>query len=311
MEVRLRGRLVATGLSVVAAFLWATYYLFVLAVSPGTPPSAILFIPFAVGGVAFALWALRLGHGRALARMFTSGGAYLRLAFLLGTQVSVLAATFLTGAVNASLLSLLGDVVATPLLFAALSASHRAELRLPGVLVGLLLSLAGGTLAIAGGHGLGAVRGAGWVLLVALPVLVALYFVLSARANADAPMAAVVGQGMLAAAIASLALAPLLPGGLHAIAAIDLRPLALLVVNGLATFFVAPLCYFRAIERAGLTLPPLLMTGIPVFTLLLSATVLGIAAAPLALLGIPIAVIGGVVALTAGAGAPPAATASP
>jgi hypothetical protein len=44
----------------------------------------------------------------------------------------------------------------------------------------------------------------------------------------------------------------------------------------------------------------MLMTGIPVFTLLLSATVLGIAPALLGVLGVPIAALGGVLALTAG-----------
>jgi len=82
-------------------------------------------------------------------------------------------------------------------------------------------------------------------------------------------------------------------------------PLALLLVNGLLSFFVAPLLYFRSIERAGFVFPPMMMTGIPVFTLLLSAAVLGIPPATLALLGVPVAALGGIVALTAGARDPP------
>jgi drug/metabolite transporter (DMT)-like permease len=311
VEARLRGRLVAAGLSVVAAFLWATYYLFVLAVTPGTRPSAVLFVPFAAGGGAFALWSLAHHRGRAFVRAFGTGGAYVRLALLLGMQISVLAATYLTGAVDASLLALLGDVVATPVVVAVLSAEHRAELRIPGVALGLLLSVVGGVLAIAGGHGVTAVHALGWLAVAAVPICVALYFVLSARAATAAPVSVVVGQSMLAAAIGALLLAPLLPGGVAGILGIGAWPLTLLVVNGLASFFVAQLCYFLAIERAGLALPPMLMTGIPVFTLLLSATILGIAPATLALLGVPIAVVGGVVALAAGARAPAAPTASP
>ncbi len=317
MTPRLRIRLFAASLSVLAAFLWATYYLFVLAVSPGTRPSAVLLYPFVAGGGAYALWAVVHRQTRGLGRTFLRPAAYLRLALLLGMQVSVLAATFLAGAVDASLLSLLGDVAATPLVVALLIAEQRPELRAPAFVVGLLLSVAGGSLAIAGGHRLSGVHDAGWAVVVTIPLTVAFYFLLSARAQEGVSVPVIVGQSMIAAAVGSLLLAPLLPGGLGAVTSIGREPLLLLLANGVLSFFVAPLCYFRAIERAGVAFPPLLMTGIPVFTLLLSATVLGIVPAPLALVGVPIAVLGGAVALAAGgdaaggAGPPPAPTASP
>ena len=297
----LRGRLVAASLALVAAFLWATYYLFVLGVSPATRPSAILLYPFVAGGAALGLWAFAHGNGRALGRSFVQPASYLRTALLLVMQLGVIAATFLIGPVDASLLSLLGDVVATPLVVAALFAHGREELRLPLVVTGLLLSLAGGTLAIVGGHGVAAIRGVGWLVVVSLPVVVAFYFILCARAGASTPVPVVVAQATIAAALASIALAPLVPGGLAGLVAVSPRALALLLVNGLLSFFVAPLLYFRAIARAGFVLPPMMMTGIPVFTLLLSAAVLAIAPTPLAVLGVPIAAVGGIVALTAGA----------
>jgi len=300
----LRDRLVAAILSLLAAFLWATYYLFVLAVSPSSRPSAVLFYPFVGGGAAYALWVVLRGYGPALGRVFRDGRAYGRVVVLVGLQLSVLAATYATGPVDASLLSLLGDVVATPLLVAALVSAHRPELRTPAFVAGLLLSVAGGGLTIAGGQALGAVHDLGWVVVFAVPVTVALYFVLSARAGAEVPVSAVVAQSMIGAAAGTLLVSPLVPGGFSAIAAIGPAPLLLLLANGLFSFFLAPLCYFHAIERAGLVFPPMLMTGIPVFTLLLSATALGIAPAPLALLGVPIAAVGGIVALAAGVGAP-------
>ena len=300
-----RTRVTAATLAVVAAFLWATYYLFVLAASPAARPSAGLFYPFAGGAVAYAVWAAARRRLEVVARVFRDPRAYARLGFLLGMQVSVLAATYLIGPVDASLLSLLGDVVATPLVVALLFAEHRPELRAPALVLGLLLSLAGGTLAIVGGHGLASVRDLGWAVVVAVPVCVALFFVLSARAGAAVPISAVIAQSMIAAAIASIAFSPLIPGGLVGVARIGARPLALLAVNGVVSFCIAPICYFRSIELAGLVLPPMLMTGIPVFTLLLSASVLGLAPATLALLGVPVAAAGGIIALSAGARANP------
>ena len=305
MQARLRGRLAAASLALFAAFLWSTYYLFVLGVSPAARPSAVLFYPFVGGGLAYTLWVVAHGHGRLLARTFAEGRAYVRVGLLLAMQLSVLAATYLTGPVDASLLSLLGDVVATPIVVAAIFAEGREELGAPLFVAGLVLSLAGGTLAIVGGHGLAAVHDLGWLVVIAVPVAVAFYFVLSARAGATAPVAVVVAQSMVCAAVGAAVLSPLLPGGVAALVTVGAVPLALLLVNGLLSFFVAPLLYFRSIERAGFVFPPMMMTGIPVFTLLLSAAVLGIPPATLALLGVPVAALGGIVALTAGARDPP------
>jgi len=300
----LRGRLTAAGLALIAAFLWSTYYLFVLAVSPEARPSAVLFYPFLGGGVACSLWVLVRGEGRRLGQMFLEPAAYGRVGLLLAMQLSVLAATYLTGPVDASLLSLLGDVVVTPVVVAVLFLEHRRELRSPWVVLGLLLSLAGGTLAIAGGHRISAVHALAWAVVVAVPVTVAFFFILSARAGREAPSSVVVAQAMLAAAVGSAAIAGTLPGGAPALAHVGTVPLALLLLNGLASFFLAPLLYFLSIRRAGLVFPPMLMTGIPVFTLFLSAAVLGIAPAFLGLLGVPVAAIGGIVALAAGARRP-------
>jgi drug/metabolite transporter (DMT)-like permease len=310
----LRSRISAAGLAISAAFLWATYYLFVLGTSPAARPSAILFYPFLGGGLGYVAFELLRGEARPLLGTFARSGAYLRVGLLLGMQVSVLAATFLTGAVDASLLSLLGDVVATPLVVAALVRVHRRELTSPRFLAGLALCSGGGALAIVGGGGVSAVRGPAWLVVAGVPLTVAFFFVLSARAGARGSVSATVGGSMLGAALGAALLAPLVPGGDAGLLAIPPAALGLLLVNGLASFFLAPLLYFRSIERAGLAFPPMLMTGIPVFTLLLSSAVLGLSPPVLALLGVPIAAAGGLVALAAGGDATPSegpVTASP
>ncbi len=297
MPSALRVRLAAAALALVAAFLWATYYLFVLAVRPGTSVSAVLFYPFLGGALASTAWVLARGQQAQLRQTFVEPEAYLRVALIVGTQLSVLGATYLTGPVDASLLSLLGDVVATPLVVAVLFGGHRGELRTPRVAAGLVLSLAGGMLAIVGGHGLAGVHGLAWGILAVLPALVAFFFVLTARAATRAPVMVVVAHAMIGATVVSLVASVALPGGAAGLATIHAGPLVLLLVNGLGSFFAGQLLYLSAIEKAGLVFPPMLMTGIPVFTLLLSAVFLGIAPAFLALWGVPVAAAGGILAL--------------
>ncbi len=282
----------ATVLSVAAAFAWSTYYIFVLALTPGTTPAAVLTYPFVFGGLAYAGWVVVTGDGAAFLRVWREPAAYLRTALLIGMQLSVLAATYLTGPVDASLLSLIGDVVATPLIVAFLLGAHTEHVRTPIFAFGLVLSLAGGAMTIAGGGGLGAVHDWGWVVVPVVPLTVAFYFLLTARANERAPPSAVVAQSMLAAAIGTAALSFAIPGGYAGLVVDPGLPLLLLVATGVSSFFLAPAIYFRAIRRAGLIIPPMLMTGIPVFTLLLGALVLHIGLPLLGVLGIPIAIVG-------------------
>jgi drug/metabolite transporter (DMT)-like permease len=284
-------------LSVLAAFAWATWYLFVLWVTPGTAPSAILAYPFVFGGVAYTAWAVASGHARAFASLWRDPMAWVRVALLFGMQIAILAATYLTGPVDCSLLSLIGDVVLTPALVAMAIAAYRPHVATPLFVIGLIVSLIGGTMAIVGGQSLSAVHGWGWLVVPAVPVLVAGYFLLTARANRTTAPSAVVAQSMVAAGGLFVLAAPLFPGGWGGLVSVGPMPLALLALCGVTSFFLAPALYFLALRQVGLVLPPMLMTAIPVFTLLLSAGVLGIALPVVGVLGIPVAVVGGILAL--------------
>jgi drug/metabolite transporter (DMT)-like permease len=292
---RVRNR--AAVYSLVAAFLWATYYPFVLAVHPGTSPSATIVYPFLFGGAIYTGYAVRRGFGIACARLWTSPGAWVRVGLLMGMQLSVLAATYLIGPVDSSLLSLIGDVVLTPILVALVWARFRGHIGTWAFAVGLALSLAGGSLTIAGGQTLGAVAGVGWLVVPAIPITVAFYFLLCAKENERSPPLAVVSQSMLGAGVLGLFLSPAIPGGLHGLVDVSLPALGLLAIVGVTSFALAPVLYFRAIEDVGMVVPPMLMTGIPVFTLLLSATVLHLSVPLIAALGVPIAVAGAVLTL--------------
>lgn len=309
MAVARRTLAAAIVASVLSAFAWATYYLFVLWVTPGTAPSAILTWPFLFGGTAYALWAVGSGHGRAFAALWSDPKAYGRAGLLFGMQAAVLAATYLAGPVDSSLLSLIGDVVLTPVVVALVFASYRPHIATPMFAVGIVVSLAGGTMAIVGGQKLAAIHGWGWLVVPGVPLLVAAYFLLTARANRTMAPSAVVAQSMLAAGAMFVVAAPLFPGGWPGLVSVAPVPALLLAMCGLTSFFLAPALYFLALQEVGLVIPPMLMTAIPVFTLLLSSTILGIALPLLGVLGIPVAVVGGILALRGESPVEPAAPA--
>jgi len=287
----------AVGLPLLAALLWGGYFVLVLGVAPNARPSAVFAYPFLVGGIAYAIWSVREGHGAAFARLWRDPAAWGRAGLLVVMQLSVLASTYLAGPVDTSLLTLIGDVVLTPIIVTVLFLTYRDRFHSPAIWAGMGLCLAGGGLAIAGGHGLTALRGGGYVVLVLIPVTVAFWFVACARENERTPASAVVGQSMLAAGVVAVAISPFLPGGVTGLAVTGALPLTLLVANGLTSFFLAPALYFASIKRAGLVIPPMMMTGIPVFAAILGWAVLGIAVPWLGILGIPVAVAGALLAL--------------
>jgi probable blue pigment (indigoidine) exporter len=285
------------GLPLLAALLWASYYIFVLAVTPGTAPSAVFTYPFVFGGLAYAIACGLRGQGRTFLALWATPGAWLRVALLIGMQLSVLASTYLAGPVDTSLLSLIGDVVLTPILVAVFFLEYRRGLRSHALWAGMVLCLLGGALAIVGSGRLGAIPHIGYVVVVTIPLTVAGYFLACARENQRTGPEAVVGQSMLGAAVVGLLLSPLLPGGWPGLAVGTAGPLAILVATGVTSFYVAPALYFASIRRAGFVIPAILMTGIPVFAAILGWGVLGIAIPPVGILGIPLAVLGSVLAL--------------
>jgi drug/metabolite transporter (DMT)-like permease len=294
----------AVGLPLAAAFLWATYYIFVLSVTPGTRPSAVFAYPFLFGGAVYTLWCYGQGHGRVLVRLWRDPGSYLRVGLLLGMQLSVLASTYLAGAVDTSLLSLIGDVVLTPVIVALWFAAYRGRFDSPLLWGGMALCLVGGGLAIVGNHGLTTVHAWGYLAIVAVPLTVAFFFLSAAKENERSPPSAVVGHAMLTAGVAGVLMSPLLPGGVSGLWAIGPVPLLVLFATGVTSFFLAPAMYFLSLREVGLVIPPMMMTGIPVFAAILSWGILGIAIPLIGIVGIPIAVAGALVALRGETAAP-------
>jgi drug/metabolite transporter (DMT)-like permease len=283
-------------MALTSAFLWATYFYFVLAMTPGTSPSALAAYPFLIGGAMYVAWAAYWGHGGVVVQLFREGQAWVRVALITSMQLSVLACTYLAGAVDTSLLTLLGDAAMTPLLAMIVLREGRHRARSPLFVGGLVSAGIGATLTIVAGGSASGFHG--WSLIIAplVPLSVGLFYILSAQEGQHRPSSALVGQSTLAGGFVCLLLAGILPGGWHGLLLTHPVPIVLMVAVAATTFFIAPALYFRAVARSGIVLPALFQVMIPIFALLLSAVLLHKIPAPLGLLGIPIAVAGGFLA---------------
>jgi drug/metabolite transporter (DMT)-like permease len=292
-----RAALLATIGALIAAVLWASYYFFVLKATPHVAPSALIVWPFVIGGSCYALLSVAQGHGRLLAHLFVTPEAWGRSALILAMQLGVLASTYLAGAIDTSILSLLGDVVLTPILVMILLREGREKARSPAFLLGVGLSTVGAILTIVAGGSPKPLTGVALVVAPLVTIVVAFYFLASAQASRKLPSSAVVSQSILGGGLLGLLVSPLMPGGAAGLLIDTPFDLGLVAALGVTSFFLAAFFYFGAIERAGLILPAMLMASIPIFTVILSALLLGFQAPIVALLGIPIAVAGAVLAL--------------
>jgi drug/metabolite transporter (DMT)-like permease len=295
-----RAALYAFAVPLFAAFVWSTYYFFVYGATGGVGEAGVLSYPFLVGGGAYFLWALARGEGRVFLSMFGAARAWIRVGLLVGMQMVVLISTYTAGAIDTSLLSLVGDVVLTPLLVMMIFREGRERLGSPVFLTGVVGCAAGATLAILASGSAQPLAGYARVAGPLVPILVPAFFMAAARESRSIPVAAVVGQANLTAGLVTLPFAPLVPGGVRGLYAVSPLGVLLVVGLGLTSFFLADVLYFAAVDRAGLILPTVLMAGVPVFTLALSWALLRQTPPPIGLAGIPIAVGGAILALRGG-----------
>lgn len=283
--------------SVGAAFLWATYYVFLLLL-PKVSPLFLTLLPFLVGALGFfALLAFQGSPVRDWSKGWAHWGTLFRGGLLLALQVDVVLATRTTGAVDTALATLLGDVLVTPLLVSANLGSGAHRLRWRSFQAGIGLSTAGAVLAIVGGGAVSGLRPEGMLLLLPLPVFVGVYFASVARRAEKEPMPRLVAQASATAALLGLPVGFLLGGAWFSASGLTAGSLGVLAVMGLTSFFVAPWAYFYAASRLSLVVPAVLQALIPVFTLLLVlAFALG-PVGPYAWVGVPLAFAGGVLAV--------------
>jgi drug/metabolite transporter (DMT)-like permease len=291
-------------LAILAAFFWATYYLFVLLLGDRISPVGLLFEPFLLGGLAYLLWCLYEGNAGVFVRLFGSLAQWGRILLFVLNQVAILSLTLAGGAVDASLLSLVGDAALTPLFVMAFYNEGRNRLTSPFFLGGLLLSITGAILTILAGGTVVPLRGIYLVLAAIIPLAIAGFFVTAAKEGRRTPVSAVAGNAALGAGLVALLGIVLVPTEAQILWPGTPYDLGLLAGAGILSFCVAPALYFAAIARAGIILPALLMAGIPIFTLGIATALSGHLPPLLALLGVPVAIIGALLAIEGNREAP-------
>jgi drug/metabolite transporter (DMT)-like permease len=290
-------RRVAVSLSVTAAFLWSSYYFIALAIAPSISLGELVAVPFLIGGATYAAISWNHGSLPAFLRMFRDGRAWGRASLYAGIQLTVVAVTLYAGPVDTSLLTLVGDVLLTPLVAATMYGHGRDKITTASFVAGLVLVAAGASLTIVSGGAAEPLRGIALLAGLLVPFFIAFYFVTSAEAARTVPVDAVVGSSCIQAGLLVAICAPFVGGALGGWPAPSLLPWLGLLALGVTSFAIAPVMYFAAIEKVGILLPALLMAGIPVFTLLLQTGLLHKIPSAVASIGIVIAVVGAVIAV--------------
>jgi drug/metabolite transporter (DMT)-like permease len=286
----------ALGLSLLASVLWAAYYPLIV-VLPSSADGVVLVLPFLFGALPFLALRSRTGPGDPSGERTPLYAYVVAGIFMMALQLDVIVSTRLVGAVPTAIFTLLGDVVAIPIISFLFWREGSQRVLAPKFWVGAIVATVGATLAIAAGE---SALPLGWKLAaleIPIPILVGLYFAFVARLTQKVPIQRVVGPVTLCGFLASLVALPFL-GGLPSFGVLPPLGYVDLLVVGLTTFFVAPWAFFEASRRVSVVIPAVVNATIPIFTMVFMVGFLGAPIYLLALLGIPLAFGGALLAIT-------------
>ncbi|MBX8631605.1 MAG: DMT family transporter [Candidatus Thermoplasmatota archaeon] len=287
-SVWMNGRIiVGSVVAVAAAFVWSTYYIFLHML--GSASSFALFAyPSVVGGLSFIAFGFFSGGGIKLpsrkADIFVPATGYL------SSQIVIILSARINGGVLTSTFILVGDAILSPVIIFALGRNRfvpNFSLFLPGLLVlvasAIALSVYGGRFGV---HSL-----PGLILIIADPVLISFFYVyINGRIQADG-MARILSPTFLVSALISLPLFLLLDPGTP-LEVPGMQELFILLIIGITSMFAGYYLFFVSSRISGFTLASVLMSMIPVFTLLLGALFIAIPLTAVSLLLVILAVSG-------------------
>ena len=273
-----------------AAFVWSTYYVFVISIDALNPLS-LFFYPALFGGVLF------VGYG-AYTRGKIPRPSMKRDYILPGigyssSQLLIVLSTVANGGVLTSTFILLGDTIISPLIVYFIGRSRfrpSPALLFPGMAV-LIASAAALTLF---GGTIGARSLSGVILLLLIPPALSLFFVYTNERIMAEGMAEILTPAFLSSSLFVLVYV-LLTGRTYAVAFGGFANLAVLFVIGATSMFLGYILFFRASRTTGFTLSSILMALIPPFTLILGAMFLGIVATSVSIFLIILAALGAVI----------------
>ncbi len=282
-------REVAAGSSVavLSAFVWSTYYVF-LHMLGRTSYFSIFLYPSLVGGVLFLIYGAVKERGIHLptrkADLLIPALGYL------SSQLAIIFSTLVNGGVITATFVLIGDAIMSPAIIYLIGRNRFIPnflLFLPGIILLILSSVAltlfGGQFAVHSLYGL--------MLVGIVPVLISIFFVYTNERIMTDGMARILAPTFfVSSAIAFFPMlflqdpvAMVIPG---------ISDLLILLAIGATSMFAGYWLFFAASELTGFTLTSILMCMIPVFTLLLSVSLIGFSLTPVSVLLVIGAVLG-------------------
>lgn len=288
----------AVGAAGGAAVLWATYYIFILALPASENLAIILVTPILGGAITLGVASVvdRVGLAecrRALVHPRVIASGLLFVAFQFGAVLS----TRSVGAVNTSLIVLASDVAGTPLLFALISRGEGPRFRRPRFWAGVGIIAFAGTLTIVAGGSPEPLSLATLALGAPLFLVSSSFVVMTDSATRRLPMLVVLGVGpILVSGLAAVVAAGVVGPGVL-VGSVAPSTVAILLGMSALNYAAAPALFFWSARRISLVIPSILQAAIPVFTLVYVAsfglqpvTAIGLIGVPLAFLGALIAV---------------------
>jgi len=257
--------LAGAGAAMLAAFLWSTYYIFIHYLGAYSP--LILFsIPSIIGGLLFLFLAAVTGRRLIAVRhrhfILPSAGYF-------ASQMVIIISALLNGGVITAVFILIGDALLSPLLVFMLGwnrAVPKKSIFVPGVVI-LMLSA---SLLSLYGHLVKVQSFTGMTALVFTPVFTSLYFIYTDRSIMQEGVSAVLAPAFLIPGLLSL---PFL-AFYGRIPVISPRDIFLFLSIGATSMFAGYLLFFEASRISTFVLSSVLMSMIPVFTLLLSVSLI-------------------------------------
>jgi drug/metabolite transporter (DMT)-like permease len=266
-------REVAAGssIAVASAFVWSTYYIFLHMLGKLSYFSIFLY-PSLAGGILFVLYGL-ITEGRVRLPSKKRDIIIPALGFL-ASQFMIILSTEVNGGVITATFVLVGDAIISPSIIYLIGRNRfvpNLSLFFPGIVLlvvsSAILSLFGGQFGVHSLYGL--------MLIVTVPVLIALFFVYTNERIMVDGMARILTPTFFISSL--IVFFPFLIISPQVVLALpDYADILILIVTGATSMFAGYLLFFAASRLTGFTLTSILMCMIPVFTLLLSAALIGV-----------------------------------
>ncbi|MEM3852282.1 MAG: DMT family transporter [Methanomassiliicoccales archaeon] len=258
--------IIRTGaLSAMAAFVWASYYPLLFFVRE-LGPLSLFFYPSLFGGIAF------LGYGflaRKTGRPTRKRDFVIPAAGYLSSQWSIILSSLLNGVILTSTFVLLGDTLLSPAIMILGGRSKNRPI-MPYFITGMAILLFSVIFLSVQGPLKVEFSPLPMAVLVLTPVLVSLFFIYTNERIETDGLVSILTPCFLVAALISL---PLVLTGRIGGLNVNMVELGVLISIGITSMFLGYLFFFVASDSGNFVLASVLMSLIPVFTVILQSLI--------------------------------------